>query len=208
MGVVVTSAATSHDLTTYGLVALELGLSDGDTSLQHKIGPLIPEVSSSISRFCGREFARQTYTETVAGHGSDTLLLTHGPVVSITSVSLNGTAITGSDYALVGNAIYRLSGGLFGPTWAYTYGYPTYTVVYVAGYILPGNSGETLPPALRRIATKAVAHEHLNAGRDGTITSEKMGDLSVTYGGDGSGLPAHICKALTVGGFRRSMVFA
>ena len=184
MGVAVITPASSHDLTTYGLVALELGLSDGDTSLQARIDPLIAEVSDEIARHCGRTFARQTYTETLEGYGDATLYLTHRPIVSLTSVSLDGTAVDADTYSIIsanGGQVAALSDGYPGGRWGYTAGYPRYTVVYTAGYILPGNAGENLPPALRRVATEVVVDRHINAGRDTSVTSRSMGDLSVTY---------------------------
>lgn len=213
MGVVVTTPATSHDLTTPGLVALELGLDPGDTTLQQKIGPLIAEVSDAIARYCGRTFARQTYTETVEGSGDSSLFLTHRPLVSITSITLDATAVPAADFRIEsanGGRVQALSGTYAVGSWAFSAGYPRYTVIYVAGYILPGNVGENLPPALRRIATKAVAYEHQNGGRDRSITSRKLGDLSITYGAESgdTSLPAHICKALRAEGFKPSLVFA
>ena len=195
MGVVVTTPATRHDLTTPGLVALELGLDAGDTSLLARIEPLIAEVSDEIARSCGLPFglARQTYTETLAGHGDANLILSQRPVISITSISLNGTAVDTDDYVIVsaiGGQVAALSGGYHGSRWGYTSGHPSYTVVYVAGYTLPGNASETLPPAIRRVATELVAAAwHSTGYRERGVVETRLGDLTIKYAA-GDTLPA------------------
>lgn len=187
MGVVVTTPASGHDLTTPGLVALKLGLDAGDTSLLARIEPLIPEVSDEIARSCGLPFglARQTYTETLAGQGDRYIVLSQRPIVSITSITYDGTAVAGDDYRIAsptGGLLSHTDGWWQPGLWGYSNGDPLYTVVYVAGYILPGTGAtETLPPAIRRVATELVAAAFSSSGRERGVVETRMGDLTVKY---------------------------
>jgi hypothetical protein len=187
MGVVVTTPASSHDLTTYGLVALELGLDAGDTSIASRIEPLIAEVSDEIARSCGLPFglARQTYTETLAGYGDRYLVLSQRPIVSITSITDDETLIDSDEYRIespTSGMVYRSDGWWSSSSWGYSNGEPLFTVVYVAGYILPGTGvTETLPPAIRRTATELVVAAFSSSGRERGVVEQRMGDLTVKY---------------------------
>lgn len=56
------------------------------------LGTLGAACQSAVERFIGRTFDNKTYTEAYDGNGRRVLFLRHDPVVSITSVTVNGGA--------------------------------------------------------------------------------------------------------------------
>lgn len=103
--------------------------------------------SDVCEQYTGRAWRRRTVVDRITG-GHSALLLTHAPVVSITSITDNGAAVDASTYALDDRAgvIYR-NAGLWGS-------YPTLgiTVTYVAG------DADQLPPRTRHGVLEMVRH--------------------------------------------------
>lgn len=123
-----------------------------------RIEQLISAVSAAAERFCGREFAYKALTtsnpEYYHGNGRTHLFLRRYPILTVTRVRINGTAVT--DYETTASlleqgALHRLAGwpmsvGTFGDLTGdpdvSQQGYPV-DVVYTAGYILPQYGGGT-----------------------------------------------------------------
>ena len=97
--------------------------------------------SDAVERDLGRTYQRKSFTETYSG-GTDAVVLRHTPVLSVTSVTVSGTAI--SDYLLDDFGIlYRSATGCF------TWGRSNVVVSYVAGSVNP-------PPCVRFAALGVV----------------------------------------------------
>lgn len=95
----ITIGTTSADgLTTKEVVKTELSISS--TSDDGFIDTLIAQASDMIAKHCGRIFHRVTVTETLPGTGTPSLLLTHTPVVSITSVTHDGSTVSSTAYTI------------------------------------------------------------------------------------------------------------
>lgn len=103
--------------------------------------------SNAVELDLGRTYMRRTVVEVHSG-GSDTLILRHSPVLSVTSVSESGTALTGSDYLLDPELpfLYRGSTSYTRP---FSAGRLNVTVTYVAGSLNP-------PPVVRKVVLNAV----------------------------------------------------
>lgn len=112
---------------------------------------LLKAASSQVETYCNRRFGLRTTTEKVRGTGRDFLLLSVWPIVSVTSVTVDGAAVT--DYELRDanvpdgpSHLWRWYGWRWKPsTIADVTTDPdaqssdlNITVVYVAGYKLPG----------------------------------------------------------------------
>jgi hypothetical protein len=145
--VTVTTAATDINLTTLDNLKLELGITDTDSDDQLELW--IAQASAVAARYCNRVLAVETVTETFRNAGSypyewfyrcgegrsfDGITLTRYPIVSIASVTVDGTVLDTSEYEHDETEVYRLS----------TAGYPTrwwfgksIVVSYVAGYTIP-----------------------------------------------------------------------
>lgn len=137
--------------------------------------------SQVIENYCKRSFKRQTYTEILDGTGSPYLVLRNYPVHS-------GTArYDKHEIELQPNE----DGMIYLPD-----GWPTgtrnITVTYEAGYILPGETNRTLPEAIEIACVFAVQGVMQNPSG---IKSERVGDISVSYG-DGDAMLSSTVKSL------------
>jgi hypothetical protein len=120
-----------------------LGITDSanDTLL----GNIFQRGSDAIARFCNRVFAQRTVIETLPGPGGQLLKLKFSPVVTLTSIALDGETVDPDTYTLTkpdAGIIFRES------YWAYTGHKYSYAVTYVHGYNLPDMSGALLFPTI------------------------------------------------------------
>lgn len=136
-------------MTTLSDVKAMLGITD--TIQDVRLENLINRVSAMIAHYCDRVFTRSTYAaETHPGTNRQELILRQWPVVSVTSVAVNGTTLAATEYEVkpqdqAMGAIYKAGGwnqnaayvtGLTLDTWAVG---RDYSVTYIAGYWMPGD---------------------------------------------------------------------
>jgi len=184
MAITVTGAASSKQLTTVANFKEMMGISG--SSDDTFIGKVIDRASQAIVDYCGREFAKETITETIAGAGQPLLFLSRTPVVTLTSVSFDGDIMDTEDYELqdkVSGRIYNKGG-----YWRYT-GYSlSYSFVYEGGYILPSMSGTVnLPDSVQAAALELSKILFVSRKQDSSVKSESVPDVySVDYGGGSS----------------------
>lgn len=207
MGITVTVAAESTALTTLVRAKAELGLTstDDDAVLEG----MIDRASSAIARETRRTFGIETVTETMDGTGSRLLGLSRAPIVEVTEVTEDGSAIT--DYSVEdadAGALYRAngwgrSGGLrMWGTEAYASGYilpgyqdQRYSVTYRAGYlladaVLPDDLGpdaigpQNLPGAVEQACLETIKAWFMSRDVDPSVASVRVGQLSVSYRGE------------------------
>lgn len=141
---------------------------------------LITQASDAVEGWCQRVFAVTTYTELLSGANLPRVWLSHRPVVSITSVTVNGDAIdnsTGVGWQFDPDTGELLRGWnqdnrRFNP-W-FPSGFRNITVVYSAGF-------SPIPPRVKR-ATILTVKNLAEAMRTsvGPIQSEKIGDYQYT----------------------------
>jgi hypothetical protein len=153
MPVSVSTIAQDRLLTSIAHVKRELGLTGSTYDVI--LAGLVEHASSAIESYCNRIFARQVYSETLPGFGGVELQLGRAPLIAVSSVLEDGTAIT--DYSLgdrdesylyreagfgwTAQAMVGLSGRQRWPMFATPAPdrmQPDYTVAYTAGYLLPG----------------------------------------------------------------------
>ena len=119
------------DLTTVEKVRTYLNLTSLDADA--KLGGLISSSSAWVTSQIGHPILSATYTETVNGNGTTSLVLRRSPVVSVTSVTVDGDAVplratsTDSGYSVRDGSL-DLVGHYF------TEGVQNVVVVYRAGY--------------------------------------------------------------------------
>lgn len=177
-------------------VKRELGL---DSTLEYDpiLEDLIARASAYICDICGRQFAQQTYLETVKSTYTDTLLLTALPIVSITSVTCDGSAITdytvgdaasGQLYRRIGwNSSIDLGWGSFDAPFTRfrrSVNDRPFAITYVAGYLLPGQEDANLPGIIEAAAVKLVKSWYSRRDSDPSIASVSTNGLSVSYRGN------------------------
>lgn len=192
MAVTVTVPATTRLLTTRAACELRLRLVSGtDAAL---LDQLIAQVSAAIVQETGREFARETVQETIAGSGTRLLGLTRRPVVSVSQVLENSVAIT--DWSIEdgeAGALYRQNGWVRGGAggwdviaWSSGYLLPgtpleRYVVTYVSGYLLPSEASRTLPQDVEAAAIETVAAWYAAGERDPALEGITVGDVTERY---------------------------
>lgn len=142
-------AVKANALTTLAKVKTELGITD--SARDALLEGYIDVASSAIERRCGRKFQRITVTaEAHEGTGTKQLLVDRTPLVSITSIEEDGTALESDDYEIedADAGIIRREDG-----WAASgrscigisltpvpgTGERTFEVTYVGGFALPND---------------------------------------------------------------------
>lgn len=203
----VTVAPDETQLTTVARVKQELGITGTtyDTLLGHKID----EATSDIEAHIERTLARATLSQQFWGEGTgEYLVLDRTPVVSITSVTVDGVAVNTSEFRLDAEAgiLYRLDSSGYPSFWSWC---GTVVVVFVAGYAMPSETARDLPPALEAAAIELVNSYWQSRGRDPLVRAEDVPGLaSVTYWVGAVGEEGQLPPGVTakISPFRRALV--
>jgi len=204
MAVTVTSAAVHKEFTTLNVVKNEMNITG--SSVDALLVDGIRQSRDIITRFTGREFARETIQETMDSAGGLKLVVSRTPLISITQITDDGTTISSTLYSIDDSD----AGIIFKETgWKNTQmagqnvvqfplheGKRDWSVTYIAGYIMPGSTegAVTLPYDLERASIDIIKTFYFQASNDPTFKSEKVGDASYTRfsmgetgGGSGNG---------------------
>ena len=216
-------ALTDQALMTLADLKTELGItgSSEDAYLER----LINSISAQVASYCNRILHYEAgIVEDVAGYGETHLVVAQSPIISIASITLDGSTVSSDSYS-IDNAkaglIYRQDG------WVWTASRlqivnpkklpgsedKDYQVTYTAGYITQHQDDDLalgtrdLPYDLEDAAIRWAATRFRARGRDLSLTTEKIGQAQESYGaGTGtsaaggslaaSGIPADIASAL------------
>jgi hypothetical protein len=149
---------------------------------------LIYDVSAAVITHVGQSFGLATYTETHNGADRSRIWLRNLPIVSVTSVTVEGTAIdnTNGDGWTVNPATGELRRGSGQQDQQFEAWFPTglqnIVVVYTAG--------AGVPREVRRAAILTVKHWVDATKNTGVFESEDLGDYSYTLSGVQVKLPA------------------
>jgi hypothetical protein len=170
-----------------------------DVQMQYSLD----RATALIEGYLGYPLKRQVYAETVAGYGSLELQVSRTPLRAIESIFYTTDEVDPTSYDIANESaglIYRELG------WPWTAGVEydlvphvvprselkSYTVVYEAGYCVNGSTepgwlttGEPVPGDIEGALVNAATFLYKSAGRDLSITSKRIGDLSLTYQGGG-----------------------
>lgn len=198
MAITVDTAATATDLTIVATVKTELGISNNDDDTF--LGTLIKQASAFIRKYTGRVFERQTLTETLPGTGFVDLYTTRTPIISITSITLNGTELSSDEYTLndadIGQIIRHDDADVpSGVVWPLSNrprsGLSLHiqwgafanniSITYVAGYLLPAEDARTLPRDLERACIELVKMFFEKRTSDPSVRFEKIGDAAQAF---------------------------
>lgn len=179
--VTVTTPATVERLTTVARVQADLGITGSDTEIE----TAIDEASSRIEAELGYHLALETVTETfrpVNGYEyASALLLDRTPVVSIDAVTTDTVTLVEGDWMVdpVNGLLLWLDGSGMGQAWHY---YNALSVGYSGGWVMPGETGRTLPPAIESACVAYVRSIWFSRRRDPLVKSiEVPGVISRDY---------------------------
>jgi len=164
--------------TLSGITYTDLGLAD-DATLDEHIGDLNAQASEIVDDYCGRDFGLHgtedaPVTAKLNGNGRRTIRLPGFPVVSVISVSVDGTTLAeGKEYDVVleSGILERIDRGIW------MRGRRNIVVEYVYGY-------ESPPKAIVRIvegmvtAALSVTKKRVSVG---AVSSISMDGYSVSY---------------------------
>lgn len=190
--------ARPTDLCLAATVAADLGV-PADSHVER----CVTSASSAIARLCGRAFERATVTEYPDSFGRPYVLLSRPPLVEVLSVAEGGELLDAASYTLAGDLaagglLYRLAGlwpvtarvgGLVTLTVEMRQGRPdALAVTYTGGYVTPGQVAldasqgpVTLPAEVEEAAILEACALYRGRGRDADVSSESLGDWSVSY---------------------------
>jgi hypothetical protein len=196
------------DMTTAARAAARLSVSASEAELP----VLITAASSALARYLGYPAHRRVgAVETVPGLGGVHLFLRAGAVQAIASITVNGTTLESTRYALDGEQGARM-GRLVarqGYRWPFTgeasggvsstpyYSYDTGEIecTFTAGWVTPGQVAlaaaespprtltSDMPAELEQAVLEVVTAWHSGKGRDTRVASMSTGDASVSWGG-------------------------
>lgn len=170
-----------------------------DASSDTRIEMLINIVTDYIERYCDRRFLQTAYTnELYDGNGAQQLLLKNYPISSSATFQLDvrDTYLNQANFSLVGATLYHIDyttgiiefvGGRFHET------PQQFQITYTAGYAFKNDAAplvtlESLGIGdLEYACWQLVSNSLRNAGSSSGISSESIGNYSVTYGANGSG---------------------
>lgn len=206
-------ALTGEDvLTDLASVKTELGITS--STYDAELEDLIRAASKAIETFCRRPLARATVTdERHRAIGGVELYLKRRPVVSVTSITLDGTTVEADNFALAdadSGLVYfytplvvqapRRRGVV--QDYALRYAEPDYKATYVGGWVTRQQATDAvgtrdLPYDIERACIRLVSYFWGTKGAVGEIAAEKIGDASVSYANSSSSLPTHVTTLLT-----------
>ena len=188
---IITPPATS-DLTTINVVKRDLDISTSRDDAY--LCGLIQSCSWAAETFCRRSFGLTVYQETFrrkysggcSMNGQTNLVLSRFPLVSISSiVEDDGPALTeGVDFdADSDGVVARLCNDR-----VRDWNSAKIVVEYSAGYLLPNDSGRTLPVDIERAVLLTVKAAYFSRTRDPLLKSQDVHGLEATsFGAVGLG---------------------
>jgi hypothetical protein len=205
-------ALSAGALTTVAVVADELSVDAGDADTLARLERYIDACSSLIAVTLGNGRARQLHeaavVSVVAGMDHPTLVLPHTPIVSITSIEVDGEPLDVDAYEIEdaeAGFVRCLSGvwraQLIARGFVVGRGVPGTERRYItAGYIAgwrtrPQGGTITLPPAIEDACVQLVASRWRARGADARVAQEAGSNTSRTFYGDPL-LPPSIMAAL------------
>lgn len=174
---------------------LNISVSTHDTYLER----VINATSDFVAQWCNRTFHfEETIVEDVAGYGTNNLLVSRTPIVTIDSITYDGGVVSASDYEVSDAA----AGIIYAPKlWIWTglggsgithlprpgTERKLYTVTYDGGYVTePQVDGDpqltrTLPYDLEDAVLQIAVYRYRQRGRDQSVQSESLLNASVSY---------------------------
>lgn len=192
-------ALSSHALTT--LDAVKASLTDVDNSSDTYLERQINAVSEFIEKYCNRHFEKKTYTEKKAGNGRQKICLDQFPIVSVTSVIVDGMFVDDYEVDEEAGMFYRKGrwnwqGDLIGLVGEPGASFPNIVIEYIAGYVLPKDetidNERTLPYDLEDATIQLVVIRYEKRGVE-HMKRETIGPLTTEFI---DGIPPQILEVL------------
>lgn len=169
------------NLTTIAAVKTHLGLPADDSSQNAKIAALIEGVSALVETSCRRTFSRAEYTAKIDGDGDQEILLPQFPLLELTGISIDGTAVDIDAEIAAGDITIDEPAGIVFREAGFRRGRQNVVVTFEAGYTLPQEDEEsgaapTLPRDLQLAVNRICAriYERSTAEGVGTVSPDRF----------------------------------
>lgn len=175
-------AISQYSVTTLEAVKNYLRIDETDISKDALLEGLIDAVSQAIETHTGRFFVKRQVIDEPHEADGTTVELDHYPVISVTSVMLNGQDIDSGSYTAIKHAgiiesNYTLDGAVL--------------VTYTPGY---GDTSSDTPADVQLAAWKWIAQ--IFNRENPNIKSESLGDYSVSYFDMQDNVPTEVAALL------------
>jgi hypothetical protein len=163
-------------LTTLAAVKLHLGITNANQDAL--ITSYIARESAAVERYTGRTFPAVSATRFLNGTGSSTQVLPEAPILSVTSLTVDGAAVpaaldgVSAGYSFFDTAIY-LNGGVKFP-----YGKRNVQCTWTAGYAT--TQADTVPAAPHTITPSTGGRAVVDSGVTRTATGAALALVSGT----------------------------
>jgi hypothetical protein len=189
--------ASIFDLTTAATLASALGVASDTAALPR----LITASSRAIAKYCHTDLHYQAALVESVVPSHPYIFLRAGIVTAITSITVDGVALSPTTYRIDNSLKGRLtvdqqltsgvagfSVGSISPT-VLPYNTGSIVVTFSAGYITPGQNAVSpgtyptvnLPEDIEQAAVETAVAMYRRLGRDGDIASTSLGVGSFTY---------------------------
>lgn len=166
-----------------------LGIDSDDTSQDADITIALKAASAAIEKATNRSYGYKTYNQTIDGPGMQFLRLRNFPVHDVIHITVDNEPIPKEQFRIESEngMLFKRSG--------WPCGVRNVDVEYLAGYALPGDENSPEAPKLPENYTLACIMYAQILLRNPDVSSERVGDISVSYRDNISGLPP-VVKAL------------
>lgn len=170
-------AAGANDLITLAQAYAWLGIpvNTDDANLQFAISAY----SQLIATWCSRNFVSATYNEVYDGHGGGRLMVRNWPITAVSSLSVDGQAITSAISPI--NVGYRFADRSVVLSWDQQFcrGLQNIAISYTAGY-------NPIPLDLQMACMEWMKSTYLARTRDSGVTSQRAGDTEQKFASGGA----------------------
>ena len=190
---------SSTEDTLLSLEAYKVAIGTTSTGSDATFEAALKRATELVEGYVGYPLRRQVYYETLAGYGNNELSLSRVPVRSIESIYFDTELVDPLSY----NIESEKAGTVFRETgWPWTAGVqydlqprivprseiPSYKVTYEAGFCINGSTedgwlttGTPIPGDIEAAVAMAATFIAKSVGRDQTLLSKRIGDLSIEY---------------------------
>lgn len=195
---IVTTPATSPDLTTVAAVKTMLGIEG--TEDDAFLASMVTACSQAMSAYCGRTLIKEVVQEqTEFGSPSGEvrpLVLRRWPLISVASVQLNGETKPAGEYLVdkVTGMIWLVDGSGYRLDWGNG---SRVVTAYTAGWTQAPDTTNPIPSDISLAAMEYVKQVYNDRDRADNLKSERILDVyAVSYFDGAAGMPRTVVQAL------------
>lgn len=186
------STLKSYALTTGARSAAYMGLtySSLSTAQQDFLTDLINQATEFVEHYIGRRLLSSTYTQEIYdGDGGNVLALKHYPVTTFSTIEFRTSSQNEDNWETINSKAYYVDNdsglvkGMSGRRFAR--GRANYRCTYTAGFSFNNSTtflADTAAGEIELIVWRLVSNGYnTHVGTTDAVTSERIGDYSVTY---------------------------